>query len=104
MAIRVLIVDSDIPFMVRVKQALDETNEFSVSISANGLAAEDALRHHRHDIAVIDFAIPDADAAALIAQLRHVQPGLPVIVCPTDSAERTAAGDLAVQGVLEKPY
>lgn len=104
MAIRVLIIDPDIPFLVRIKQALDDTNRFNVSISANGLAAEDALHHHRHDIAVLDFSVPDMDTVAIITQLRHIQPNLAVIVTPESSAQSAYSEDLSVQGMLPKPY
>ncbi|WP_119067551.1 response regulator [Aggregatilinea lenta] len=104
MAIRVLIIDPDIPFLVRIKQALDDSNRFNVSISANGLAAEDALHHHLHDIAVLDFSVPDMDTAAIVTQLRHIQPNLAVIVTPASEDQIEYAGDLNVQGVLAKPY
>ncbi|HML23144.1 MAG TPA: response regulator [Aggregatilinea sp.] len=104
MAIRVLIIDPDIPFLVRIKQALDDSSRFNVSISANGLAAEDALHHHRHDIAVLDFSVPDMDTVAIIKQLRHIQSNLAVIVTPESESQITQAQDLTVQGVLPKPY
>ena len=73
MTTRILIIDPDISFMVSLKQALEGTGEFRVSVSANGPAAEDSLQRERHDIAVLDFEVPELDVMELIADLRRIQ-------------------------------
>ncbi|MBN1201715.1 MAG: response regulator [Anaerolineae bacterium] len=104
MSTRVLLIDSDINFMVGIKQALEDTGEFEVGISASGLAAEDALSNNWHDIAVIAFNIPDMDVIELISQLRYTQPELPVILCPQTAHEQERVRYIDAQGAIQKPY
>lgn len=104
MTTRILIIDPDISFMVSLKQALEGTGEFRVSVSANGPAAEDSLQRERHDIAVLDFEVPELDVMELIADLRRIQPDLPIIMTPQTDLHRERARFLDIQGVLPKPY
>lgn len=104
MATRLLMIDPDITFMVNVRQALEETGEFEVTISANGMAAQDALLRRRYDVAVIDFNVPDMDVLELIALLRQVQPGLPVIMCPRTASHQDRIRFMDIQGAIQKPY
>lgn len=104
MTTRVLIIDPDITFMVSLKQALEGAGEFIVSVSATGPAAEDSLRRERHDVAVLDFEVPELDVMELIADLRHIQPDLPILMTPHTDLHHERARFLDIQGVLSKPY
>ncbi|MBN1681214.1 MAG: transposase [Anaerolineae bacterium] len=104
MPTQVLIIDPDIGFMVGIKQALEATGEFTVSVSATGEAAVDALQRATHDVAVVAFGISDVEPGRLIGELRRLQPNLPVVVCPKNQREREYARQLDVQGDIDKPY
>lgn len=104
MTTRILIIDPDITFVVSLKQALEDTGEFHVSVSATGPAAQDSLERGRHDVAVLDFEIPEQDVMELIADLRHIQPDLPIVMTPHTDLHRERARFLDIQGVLSKPY
>lgn len=104
MSIRVLIIDPNIPFMVTTKQALEATGEFEVSVSANGLAAQEALRQTRHDVAVIDFNVADMDVLELIGHLRRLQPDLRVLLTYSSDAQAARTPHLGAQGSIAKPY
>jgi len=104
MSTQVLIIDPNIPFMVSIKQALEGTGEFEVSVSASGVAAQEALRQARHDIAVIDFNVADMDVLELLAQLRRLQPDLHFLLSYADDEQASRAPHLGVHGVIAKPY
>lgn len=104
MTTRLLLIDSDIDSVVKIKKALEETGEFRVSVSANGVAALEALRRGRHDCAVVGFDIPDMDVMEVLMQLYNVQPGLPVIMTPHTQAHQERLRFLDVQGAINKPY
>jgi DNA-binding response OmpR family regulator len=101
----VLLIDADIPYMVNIKKALEDTGEYSVSLAANVMAAVDALRRVAHDAAVVDFEASDrGDVMELLQTLRRTQPGLPVIIAPRTDVQHERAQYLDVQGVIARPY
>ncbi|NDJ78907.1 MAG: response regulator [Chloroflexi bacterium] len=104
MSTRVLIIDPDINFIVNIKQALEGTGEFEVSLSANGVAAADTLQGQLHDLVLIAFDVPDMDVMELLALLRHVQSKIAVILCPQTEAEQARVRLMDVQGAINKPY
>jgi DNA-binding response OmpR family regulator len=104
MTTRLILIDSDIGFMVTIKKALEETGEFQVSVAANGPAAEEILRATPHEVAVVDFDVPGSDAMELLRLLNKIQPGLPVIVTPNNQTQAERARYLDAKGVLSRPY
>ncbi len=101
----VLLIDTDISYMVNIKKALEDTGEYRVSLAANAAAAVDALRRVAHDAAVVDFEASDrGDVMELLQTLRQTQPGLPVILAPRTDAQQERAHLLDVQGVIARPY
>lgn len=103
-AIRILLIDPDIPFIVSIKQALENTGEFAVTVSAHGLAAQDMLRRQNHDVALVGFDVPDMDMMELLAVLRSIQPGLPIIAAPRTPEHQERVRYLDVQGAITKPF
>ena len=104
MSTRVLMIDPNIPFMVSLKQALEGTGAFEVSVSANGLAAEETLRASEFDIAVIDLNVADMDIAALINRLREIRPNLRLVLSHSTDAQALDAEQLGAQATIAKPY
>src|SRR5438045_8137564 len=87
MAIKVLIVDPDISFVLPIKRALEQFGEFSVSVFTTARAATEAIQREAQDVAVLDFNVEDMDLPTLISALRRVQPGLYVLVSPRHAAD-----------------
>lgn len=104
MTTTVLLIDSDIPFMASLKQAMESAGDFRVGVVANPAAAQQVLRHTRCDIAVMDFEVAGVDAQEMLRMLRFVQPDLPVIITPQDVLEVERAQFLEVQGAITKPF
>ncbi|MBI5957977.1 MAG: response regulator, partial [Chloroflexi bacterium] len=100
----VLLIDPDISFMVTIKQALESTGDFRISLAANGGAAESLLQDGGYDVIVAGFDLPDMDAMELIRRLRLVDPQLPIIVCPHTTVHYERVRLMDVQGAIAKPY
>ena len=99
---RVLIVDSDISFVVKVKQALQAGGNYDVTVFATGQAALEHLSRELQDVVIVDFALRDMDGPGLIEKMRSLQPDLAVIAIPSDIYR--LPGWLKVDASLEKPY
>ena len=104
MAIKVLLIDSDIGFIVNIKQALESTGDFNVTVSGNGVAAAEALRSIEYDVAVVDFGLPDMDVMQLIMQLRNIQSALLVVMMPQTPVHHERIQFMDVQGSIAKPF
>ncbi len=104
MITRLLLVDSDISFIVTLKGALESTGQFRVNLAANGQAAHEALLHSTYHAALVDFEPVDMDPQELVRMIRQVRPDLPVIMMPRDEAEAALAEAMDVQGAIPKPF
>ena len=102
MQTRVLIADPDISFVVRIKQALEQTGNYEVIVFATGQVALEEAGRQRHDVAVVDFALHDMEGSVLVGRLRQVQPDLAIVVVPRE--KQPLPEEIEVEGVLAKPY
>lgn len=104
MITRLLLIDSDISFIVTLKQALESTGHYRVNLAANGQAAHEALLHSPYHAVLVDFEPVDMDPLELVRMIRQMRPDLPVIMMPRDEAEMARAGAMDVQGAIPKPF
>ncbi|GAB4422482.1 MAG: hypothetical protein Kow00106_19640 [Anaerolineae bacterium] len=104
MITRLLLIDSDISFIVTLKGALESTGQFRVNLAANGQAAHEALLHSAYHAVLVDFEPVDMDPLELVRMIRQVRPDLPVIMMPRDEAEMARAQAMDVQGAIPKPF
>ena len=104
MTTRVLIVDPDIAFTVPIKQALEQSGDYTVNVFANGAAAVEAVQRTAHDVAILDFNVGDTDLASLIRELREIQAGLFILASPRTGEHVAQLSSLDVQGSITKPY
>jgi DNA-binding NarL/FixJ family response regulator len=101
MVVRVLIVDRQPLFRRRLEELLPAVSDNGVRVVAStDLAASAAalVGRHQPDVALVDIALAAPGAAAAIAAMRRVQPGLPVLALtqrvtkPRSIVETLAAG------------
>ncbi len=104
MITRLLLIDSDISFIVTLKGALESTGQFRVNLAANGQAAHEALLHSTYHAALVDFEPVDMAPQELVRMIHQVRPDLPVIMMPRDEAEAALAEAMDVQGAIPKPF
>src|SRR5690242_14770403 len=82
-----------------------EGDGFAVEVAPNGRAALAALARGSPAAVVLDYALPDVEAGALVAELRaHCGADLPIVmVTGTDGAAGKAA-HLGAAAYLRKPF
>lgn len=100
---RLLIVDSDIPLILKLKKAFEELGH-EVRAVGRPKAALTALKESVYDVAIVDLYIERTDVIELIQKFREIQPKLPIVISGRyeDDVEKTNV--LAVQGYVHKPY
>jgi REP element-mobilizing transposase RayT/DNA-binding response OmpR family regulator len=101
---RILIADRDVAFAATLKQAIERSGLYQVTVAGSAAIALDAQAAAPFDLAILDLGLEDLQGAELIRALRRQQPDLRIIVSPRDpnvNPEELAALD--IQGVLHRP-
>ena len=104
MTTNVLLINRQLVFAVTIKQALEQTGLFAVHPFTSADAALDYLRGHPHEVALVDFTLPDYNGPQLVRRLRAVQPNIAVIVSPAQPNARVLMQELDLQGVVDAPF
>ena len=79
--LRVMLVEDHTAFRQALALLLSHEPDLEVVAQAGSLAeARQALLEGRLDVAVLDLALPDGDARALIGELRRSNPGVRIVV------------------------
>lgn len=81
-ATRVLIINRQLSFSVRIKQALEQVGGFEVTPFTTADAALDHLRQRPHDVALVDFTLPGMSGIDIILRLRSIQPDIAILASP----------------------
>ncbi|BAB05983.1 response regulator transcription factor [Halalkalibacterium halodurans] len=76
---RVLVVDDEKKMQVLITVCVSEAG-YLVQTAASGLAAMDRLKAEPFDLVLLDIMLPDVDGFSLIAQLRHLQEDVAIIM------------------------
>ncbi|MGH7741072.1 MAG: protein-glutamate methylesterase/protein-glutamine glutaminase [Candidatus Eiseniibacteriota bacterium] len=111
--IRVFIIDDAAAMRRLIAEALAADAELEIAGSAeNGRVALDRIPHARPDVLVLDLEMPVMGGLEMLAELRRLHPGLPVIVFSSDTrpgAEATldalwlGAGDYVTKSHAHSP-
>ncbi len=105
MLIPILVADTNREFGILIRQTLEESERFEVSLASSAEEAVNLAKDLDFRLAIIDFALPDIDGEKVVERLRALQPGLAVIGIPVDdegSSEKTRQA--GVDGILTKPF
>jgi DNA-binding NtrC family response regulator len=101
---RVLLVDDEPGIRLGVRTYLEACG-FDVLDASDCAAAVRLLHAHTFDIAVLDYALPDGTALAMLAEIAKLQPAMKAIVLtayPSDPLAR-AALEAGAKVFLTKP-
>lgn len=105
---RQILLVEDEPFVALVAQQILEDEGFSVHVAASGADAVSIAKAAGAQIgvALVDFGLPDVRGDDLVAQLRDILPGLPVVVASGYGSEELAAmfREQPGVGIVSKPY
>jgi CheY-like chemotaxis protein/REP element-mobilizing transposase RayT len=105
MTIPVLVVDAAEHFGILIRQTLEETDYYQVTLTASGSEAIEIVQSSEIRLAIVDFDLPDIKGPDIIRQLRAVVSDLAVIAIPVSSdPDDPELKELKVDGVLTKPF
>ena len=105
-AANILLVDDE-PGMLRYIRTLLEVDEHKVQTASTG---EEAVEHVRKglqpDLVLLDLLMPGIDGLQTLEQLRHLKPGLKVVMlsCVNDTRKVVQAMRLCAIDYLTKPF
>jgi CheY-like chemotaxis protein len=99
-----LIVDDAPDIRALLSIVLELSTEFDCYEAADGTRALELWREHRHDIIVLDQAMPGMTGLEVATDILRLDPSQPVILFSAhlDAAMREKARALGVQVVLDK--
>src|SRR5512146_2672469 len=103
---QILLVDDE-PGMLRYIRTLLEVDSYKVETASNGNdALERVQRGLSPDLVLLDLLMPGLDGLQTLEQLRHVQPGMKVIMlsCVSDTRKVVQAIRSGAQDYLSKPF
>lgn len=102
---RYLLIDDNPEFLENVAEILSDTGA-EIKCATDGLAALHLVKTHSFDAIVTDMRMPGMSGTELVAQLREVDPGVPVVLLSAYSQD-TQLRDARRRGllaVLSKPH
>jgi two-component system response regulator AtoC len=102
----IMVVDDE-PGMLRYLQTLLEVDSYQVTTAQSGTEALNRVRSGvTPDLVLLDLIMPELDGLETLAQLRHAQPGLRVVMlsCVSDTRKVAQAIKLGAQDYLSKPF
>jgi DNA-binding response OmpR family regulator len=101
----ILIVDSNEAFATILQEGLEQSNEYTTTVTGNGAEARRALQSDDFALVIIDLGLEDPDGITLARAVREERPEQPLMLIPLMGEELPPeATDLNIQGVLSKPF
>ncbi|HLK33577.1 MAG TPA: sigma-54 dependent transcriptional regulator [Terriglobales bacterium] len=76
---KVLLVDDESSVRLLLRSFLEEKG-YEVAEAENSRVAEELVSRFHPDVALVDYALPDATALDLLRRLKELQPGIPVVI------------------------
>ena len=105
MTIPILVVDAAEHFGILLRQTLEETGYYKVTLAASGSEAIEIAQSSEIRLAIVDFDLPDINGPDTIHQLRAIVSDLAVIAIPVSAdPEDPELSGLKVDGILTKPF
>jgi CheY-like chemotaxis protein len=100
---RILIVDDSFTARSIIGRLIGA--EYSLSFAGNGAEALAAVRADRFDLVLLDLLMPVMDGFATLAEIRKIDPSLPVLIVSADIQDSTRRRVLeaGAVGVVNKP-
>jgi DNA-binding response OmpR family regulator len=102
---RILVTEDEPRIRAFVTRAL-EAEGFSTDGAGDGEEALRLARHARYDLVVLDLLLPRIDGLAVLRELRHGNPDVPVVILSarSDLATKLRGFDLGASDYVQKPF
>ncbi|MBC7872276.1 MAG: response regulator [Chitinophagaceae bacterium] len=100
---RVLVINQQLNFAIKIKQALESIGAFEVTPFTAADTALDYLRRRPQDVVLVDFTLPGISGAELTKRIRTIQPDIAIIASPDRPEVAVAVRDLRLHGLIDVP-
>jgi DNA-binding response OmpR family regulator len=101
----ILVVDSDHAFATILKEGLETTGEYQVTVAHAGSDALESVVEHPFDMVIVDMGLPDVNPVRLMKAIREAKPSMRLVVIPLFGQQvADEIQNLKIQGVLPKPF
>ncbi len=105
MAIPILVVDASPGFGDLIRQTLEETGRYQVTVTESAAEALEVLRQVDIRLAIVDFGLSDLSGPEAVRRFHQIRPDLEVIGIPVSDGDLEQELDaLELAGVLSKPF
>lgn len=101
----ILVVDSDHAFATILKEGLETTDEYQVTLAHAGSDALESVVERNFDMVIVDMGLPDVRPVTLVKAIREAKPSMRLMLIPLFGQQvPDELVDLKIQGVLPKPF
>ncbi|MFM2408409.1 MAG: hypothetical protein RL358_1151 [Pseudomonadota bacterium] len=102
---RILLVEDDPVLADGLSRILQQSHHL-VSMTNNGIQADQLLQLEKFDLVILDMGLPDMDGAQILRRLRARNDSVPVLILTAQDsvANRVQGLDLGADDYLSKPF
>lgn len=105
MAHSILVVDSDQAFATILKEGLETTGDYQVTLVQAGDDALESVVERHFDLVVVDMGLPDVKPVTLVKAIREAKPSMRLMLIPLIGQQiPSELKDFQIQGILPKPF
>ena len=105
MAHSILVVDSDQAFATILKEALEATGDYRVSLTHDGGDALESVVEQSFDMVIVDMGLQDVKPVTLVKAIREAKPSMRLMLIPLFGQQIPEELEaLKIQGILPKPF
>ena len=102
-AIRLLIINSDLDFAISIKQALEQLGDYEAASFTTAEAAFEQLQNRPYNVALVDFTMSDLPGMDIVLRLRAIQADIGIIACPNLPDIVAVVNDMNLNGIVDIP-
>lgn len=102
-AIRILLINEDLNFAVKMKQALEKVGGYEVTPFTAADTALEHLEDRPYDVVLVDFNLPGIPTMDIVLRLRAIQSDIAIILSPDLPEVVAIARDMKLNGVVNFP-
>lgn len=101
----ILVVDSDHAFATILKEGLETTDEYQVTLAHAGSDALESVVERNFDLVIVDMGLRDVRPVTLVKAIREAKPSMRLMLIPLFGQQVSdELQGLEIQGVLPKPF
>jgi CheY-like chemotaxis protein len=101
----ILVVDSDHAFATILKEGLESTGEYRVTLVHAGGDALESVVEQPFDMVIVDMGLPDVKPVTLVKAIREAKPSMRLMLIPLFGQQvPDELQAIKIQGTLPKPF